>query len=61
MRIDVLYWQATDHPDICAATSDGHRSNYSMGVFINCEDNEDIHYYGLPSYEYPGLVKVCIV
>ena len=62
MKIDVLYWQVTGHlGDVFTATSDGgHHSNHSMGVFINCEDEEDIHFYGLPSYEYPGLVKVCV-
>ena len=60
MKVDVAYWQATDHPNICTATTaagDNH-SNRSMGVFILWDD---IHFYGLPSYEYPGLIKVCIV
>lgn len=56
MKIDVLYWK-TDHSDICTA-DDVHHTDHSMGVFINCEDEEDIHFYGLPAYEYPGLVKV---
>ena len=61
MKIDVAYWQATDHIDVCTAGGgggDNHR-NHSMGVFILWED--DLHFYGLPSYEYPGLIKVCIV
>ena len=59
MKIDVAYWQLTDHLDISTATSDsGHHSNHrSLGVFILWDG---IHYYGLPSYEYPGLVKVCV-
>ena len=62
MKIDVLYWQVTDHlGDVFTATSGGgDHSNHSMGVFIKCEDDEDIHFYGLPSYEYSGLVKVCM-
>ena len=63
MKIDVLYWQLAGHlSDVCTAAGDGgHHGDHSMGVFINCEDDEDIHFYGLPSYEYPGLVKVCVV
>ena len=58
MKIDILYWQVTDQlTDVCtAATGDGSSDN-PMGVFINCKDEEDIHFYGLPSYEYPGLVR----
>lgn len=60
MRIDVLYWTTLpDYTDVCTAASN--HSDHPMGVFINCEDDEDIHFYGLPAFEHPGLVKVCLM
>ena len=46
MKIDVLYWQITDHADICTVTTgdDGHQGNHSMGVFIYY-DKDNIHLY----------------
>jgi len=55
MKIDVLYWRV-DEPDMFTpGRGDGNRS---MGVFIFCKDTGHFDYYGLPAYEYPGLVKV---
>ena len=59
MKIDTTYWQVADHL-VGVCTTAGHHGDHSMGVFINCEDDEEIHFYGLPAYEYPGLVKVCV-
>ncbi|XP_065891854.1 peroxisomal sarcosine oxidase-like isoform X2 [Dysidea avara] len=53
VKIDVLYWKVDQLDVFTPGRGD---SNRSMGAFI-CHDFD--HYYGLPAYEYPGLVKVC--
>ena len=52
VKIDVLYWKVDQLDVFTPGRGD---SNRSMGAFI-CHDFD--HYYGLPAYEYPGLVKV---
>ena len=64
MKIDVLFWSTLDgYENICTANSDDgrHHGDNCMGVFINCEDDKEIHFYGIPAYEYPGLVKVRVI
>jgi len=53
MKIDVLYWKV-DHPEMFTPGC----GDNSMGIFICCQDSDHFNFYGLPAYEYPGLVKV---
>ena len=52
-RAEVCYWKV-DHPDLCTVGS----SVRTMGVFSQSLE-KNISCYGIPSFEYPGLVKVC--
>ncbi|XP_064395322.1 peroxisomal sarcosine oxidase-like isoform X1 [Halichondria panicea] len=51
-RTEVLYWKAEEPKDF---------SWENFPAFICYTDSEDPYYhvYGLPIYEYPGLVKIC--
>ena len=64
MKIDVLFWSTLDgYENIYTANSDDscrHGDN-CMGVFINREDDNLKEFYGIPAYEYPGLVKVRVI
>ena len=52
VRVDALYWAATD-PELVA-------NCHKLPVFIELASQEP-HCYGLPAYEYPGLLKVTCI
>ena len=49
IRVDALYWAATD-PELVA-------NCHKLPVFVELTSQEP-HHYGLPAFEYPGLLKV---
>jgi len=53
MRAEVFYYKV-DHPELCTVGS----STRTMGVFSQSLE-KGISCYGIPCFEYPGLVKVC--
>lgn len=49
IRVDALYWAATD-PELVA-------NCHKLPVFVELTSQEP-HRYGVPAFEYPGLLKV---
>ena len=52
MKVEVFYWKV-DHPELCTVGSDSR----TMGVFSQSME-KSISCYGIPCFEYSGLVKV---
>ena len=52
MKVEVFYWKV-DHPELCTVGSNSH----TMGVFSQSLE-KSISCYGIPCFEYFGLVKV---
>ena len=54
IKVEVFYWKV-DHPELCTVGS----SSRTMGMFSQSLE-ESISCYGIPCFEYSGLVKVSI-
>ena len=52
MKVEVFYWKV-DHPELCTVGS----NSRTMGVFSQSLE-KSISCYGIPCFEYSGLVKV---